>query len=141
VLASPNRPRSADLPERVTLPVGRPADAVYFLHSCAWTTDGVEHFRYVLRYADGTTAEIPVVGAQHIWDWALGSRARFPRAFEGLRPSIAVTLGGGMMFPEVNLYLLEWLNPHPDKAIESIDFVSAHRGVPILLGITLGTKP
>jgi hypothetical protein len=49
-------------------------------------------------------------------------------------------MGGGLVFPQVNVYMLEWLNPHPEEEIAAIDFVSAGKGVPILLGITTGTR-
>ena len=45
---------------------------------------------------------------------------------------------GGALFPHVNVYMLEWLNPHPDKEIAAIDMLASDSGVPILLGITAG---
>ncbi|MDY0171007.1 MAG: hypothetical protein RBS80_30990 [Thermoguttaceae bacterium] len=57
-----------------------------------------------------------------------------------MRPSVAEMMGGGLVFPQVNVYMLEWLNPHPEEEIAAIDFVSAGKGVPILLGITTGTR-
>jgi outer membrane protein assembly factor BamB len=138
-LRSVHLPQSPDLPERVTLAVGRRADAVYFLHDVSWAKEGVELFRYVIRYDDGPAVELPIVGGLHIWDWTQGLEARFPRAFKGLRPSVATTLRGER-FPHLNVYLLEWVNPHPDKSIATIDFVAAGRGVPVLMGITTGQK-
>jgi len=113
---------------------------VYFLHDCAWTSEDVEHFRYLVRYDDGAEELIRIVGGVHIWDWSLGHQAKFTKKLDGMRPSIAATFGGGAVFPQVNVYLLEWLNPHPGKTIREIEFVTADQGVPILLGITLGVK-
>ena len=39
-----------------------------------------------------------------------------------------------------SLWVLEWKNPHPDKTVKSIDFVGSGKGVPILLGITVGQR-
>jgi hypothetical protein len=37
--------------------------------------------------------------------------------------------------------MLEWVNPHKDKkVVKSVDFIGSNKGVPLLLGITLGTK-
>jgi hypothetical protein len=139
VLGTPWRPQSK-LPEKVAIKVGRKADVVYFLHDSAYTADNPENFRYVMHYADGATEAIPIHGGTHIWDWAAGSQARFTRKTPGMRPSVAALLGGGLVFPEVNLYMLEWPNPHPEKEMVAIDFIGARTGVPILLGITVGTK-
>jgi len=53
VLKSPNRAKGA-LPERVTIPVGRKLDTLFFLHAAAWCPTGAqEAFRYVIQYAGG----------------------------------------------------------------------------------------
>lgn len=140
VLFSPERPQSKDLPKQANIEVGRKADVLYFLHDCAWAKEGLEQFKYVVKYDDGSKVEIPIIGGEHIFDWALGLQAKFTKRIARMRPSVAVTVGGGALFPHVNVYMLEWLNPHPEKKIAAIDFVSAGKGVPILLGITTGIR-
>ena len=69
-----------------------------------------------------------------------GKRRRSKRG-AGLHPHlIAATLGGGTVFPQVNVYLLEWVNPQPGKQIAATDFIGADKAVPTLLGITGGVK-
>jgi hypothetical protein len=36
--------------------------------------------------------------------------------------------------------MLEWVNRHKDEVVKSVDFIGSNKGVPLLLGITLGTK-
>jgi len=140
VLRSPARPQSSTLPERVTIPVDRRADVLYFLHDCAWTTEKTEHYRFLVKYADATSVTIPIVGGVHVFDWAAGHQAKFLTKTDGMRPSVAATFGGGATFAQVNVYLLEWLNPEPDKTIAAIEFIASGRGVPILLGVTIGRR-
>lgn len=137
VLDSPVRPQS-QLPKQVTIAVGSRADVLYFLHSGAWVSEGDGQFTYVIKYADGSQEQIEMVGGKNLADWSLGRRASFPR-LEGQRASIATTVGT-TMFPEVNVYMLEWLNPQPQAEIESIDFLNAGTGVPLLLAITGGVS-
>jgi len=132
------RPQSKELPTKVTIDVGRKADVLYFLHDTAWCGEDQEVFRYVINYEDNTSVTIPIVGGTHIWDWAAGHQAKFTRKVIGMRPSVAETFGGGAVFSQVNVYMLEWLNPQPDKVIKSVDFQTADTSVPILLGITGG---
>jgi hypothetical protein len=132
------RPQNKDLPAKVTIDVGRKADVLYFLHDTAWCIEDAEVFRYVIHYDDNTELKLPIIGGQHIWDWTAGHQAKFTKKFQGVRPSVAQTLGGGAVFPQVNVYMLEWLNPNPNKAIKSVEFISGDCSVPILLGITCG---
>jgi parallel beta-helix repeat protein len=132
------RPQSKDLPAKVTIDVGRKADVLYFLHDTAWCIEDAEVFRYVIHYDDNMELKLPIIGGQHIWDWTAGYQAKFTKKLQGMRPSVAQTLGGGAVFPQVNVYMLEWLNPNPNKAIKSVEFISDDCSVPILLGITGG---
>jgi beta-galactosidase len=53
VLKSSNR-KAGDLPDKVTIPVGRKVDDLFFLQAVAWCPEsGKEAFRYVLHYKDG----------------------------------------------------------------------------------------
>lgn len=139
VLNSSRRPQSK-LPEKVSVDVNLKADVLYFLQDGAWGGEKEELARYIIHYEDGSTAEIPLIGGMNILDWSLGTEAKFTKKATGQRASVAVALGGGALYPTVNVYLLEWLNPHPDKTVATIDFVSANAGVPILLAITAGQQ-
>ena len=140
VLDSPARPQSK-LPKQASIPVATRADVLYFLHSGAWVGEKQKQSTYVINYADGSQEQIEMVGGKNLADWSLGQRASFPR-LAGQRASIAVTVGTEVfhMFPEVNIYMLEWLNPKSEREIATIDFLSAGAGVPLLLAITGGVK-
>ncbi len=133
------------------IPVGRKADQLYFLHTGHITNPISERERermndrkrpfvlptvmhYVLHYADGQTAEIPVVLERHIDHWVqdepkplLGARVGWSRKLEGLEGRHAV------------IYSMQADNPRPDVEIESIDVKRAdNRGAFAVLAITAG---
>jgi hypothetical protein len=138
VLAS--RYRTAGAPEAVTgIKVGRRAHALYFLQSAAWAGRGL-HATYRLHYADGTTADILLEGGINYRDWASRSFSD-PFALEtGTFTQVGWT-GASKVFPKVSVYVMEWRNPRPDVAIETLDFLSANNGVPVLVAVTAGEKP
>ena len=139
MLKSPAR-KPGELPEKVSIPVAEEQSAdiemLFFLHAVAGEP-GLEHFRYVVHYEDGSREAIPMVAGKNIRDWTdisdwLTEPGKW-RAFAG------DTVGGAVHVRQ-SIWVLEWKNPKPQQAIRSIDFVGAGRGVPILLGITLGHK-
>ncbi len=126
------------------IPVGRKADALFFLHTIhrtkEWRPEGNKKdppvlFQYVVHYADGKTAEVPVLygrGADH-WiaqqpqglpDAAVAWAAPFPK--DGTMQAV--------------VYEMTWTNPRPGVEIRSID-VRAGEGhaVPVVLAITAAT--
>jgi hypothetical protein len=147
VLQSPARP-AGELPEKVGISVpeaqGTNVLMLCFLHGLAARGEqgrtgeaGQEHWRYVVRYGDGSAATIPMVAGRNVRDWTdmtdwLGEPRQW-RAF-------AAESTGGPIHPRQSLWVLEWRNPAPDQVIRSIDFVGSGRGVPVLLGITVGQK-
>jgi hypothetical protein len=142
----------AGMPERVKgIPVGRKADQLYFLHTGHVTVpisqqerDRMddrkrpfvlpEVMKYVLHYADGQQAEIPVVLERHVDHWVQpaprplpGARVAWSRKLEGLEGDRAV------------LYSMQAANPRPDVEITAIDVVrTENRGAFAVLAITAG---
>jgi len=121
--------RGSTLPQEKSLPqevrgirIGRQVAGLCFLHRFAYPARDREQFRYVLHFADGDTVEIPIVsGEENILGKYQRNNVRlFPPPFD-------LVGGGGVA---------EWVNPKPDVAVESIDFVGADTGEPVLLGIT-----
>ncbi len=146
------------------IPVGRKTNALHFLHTyhpapelrqrfgdMGWPRRGGENpekpvvMEYVVRYADGNIARVPVhyraeIGPWKAWEharpitngrvaWKLhvGARALVEqqpaRRFLMLwRPEGKWVRAAG----DLALYSTRWGNPRPDVAIESLDIVSAN---------------
>lgn len=129
-------PQRTGYPLAVTnLPVGRSCRALHFLGASGWV--GGESFgalagNYVIRYADGATAEVPIRLGQETGDWWREAGQRFAND--------ATHIAWGGVTPagrEVRLFQHTWTNPRPEAEIVSLDFVSARRGpAPFLLAIT-----
>lgn len=106
--------RSAKLPsgagQVAGIAVGRQADALLFLHAAAWCgDDGREVMRYVVRYADGGTAEIPVRAGREIADWW------------GTAPVAGEARLAWSNVARRSLYAWRWSNPEPARIIAGID--------------------
>jgi beta-galactosidase len=127
------------------IPVGQKADALFFLHTARVDRrlndherrDGkqLEMFRYVVHYADGSEAVVPVISEIHIDDY----RQQTPRALPGAQ------LGWTSSYPNSDVsaaaYAMQWNNPRPDVKITSIDMVYGTQrcGVPCLIAVTAAT--
>jgi beta-galactosidase len=123
------------------IPVGKNADAVFFLHTFnpsgsigGWQRQYDQAsergralpeppivFQYVIHYVDGERAIVPVV-------WKKGVERWFSDAPSAL-PSAAVAWTGPLAGEEqAVVYSMQWNNPRPDAAIVSIDIVSSPDG-------------
>jgi hypothetical protein len=136
VLHSGNR-TPGTLPDRVTIPVGRKLDTLFFLHASAWTPDdGREIFRYVLHYKDGQNVTL-IVDSRCLSDWARKPVSRFPYE-EGTFSTVAETVPVER-FGQGSIYRMEWSAPTERRSveIESLEFANTRQiAVPVLLGIT-----
>ncbi len=134
----PNNPAQ----EVKSIPVNRKADALFFLHTAridqrrndqeVREKRKFEMCRYVVRYADGQTANVPIYSEIDIDDY----KQKTPGALPGAQ--IAWTkLYAGTDLSAV-AYSKQWDNPRPDAVIASIDLVygADRRGVPVLLAVT-----
>jgi beta-galactosidase len=130
--------------------VGRTCRALHFLHATQGggyqepghpkhENDGVEVGRYVIRYSDGTDAKEPLIYGEQLrgwWDWD----QNFP-----VTKSQMVWTGENAAASKYNrkirLYWAVWENPHPEKVVQAIDFVSANaKAAPFCVAITLETN-
>jgi len=139
-----NGPRvPGKLPEAVPgIPVGRKADALFFLHTARLDQrmnprdikekKQYELLRYVITYADGQTAELPIYAEIDIDDFKQaaprvipGAQLAWVRPFENTDQSAVA-------------YSKQWNNPRPNVEIKSIDMVYGKdkRGVPVLIAVT-----
>ncbi len=111
---------------------------LFFLHTSAWGNNGICAY-YRIRYADGSKIDYPMAGQQNVADWW----------FVWGLPKAKLGISGGNSNRSGTTFVAEWVNPHPEKKIVSIDFLSARayhkeninylptkESVPILLAIT-----
>jgi hypothetical protein len=128
-----------DLPKEVKdVRVGQKCRHIHFLHGTQWrVADGTRIGSYMLHYAGGTRAELPIVYGQQVRDWWTSgteeSDAKFARvAWKGSNPAAERQ--------KMSLRVFESAcpNPHPDQLVQSVDFVSAMTdSAPFLIAITL----
>ena len=138
---SPNFPR-----EITGIPVGDTCQAVHFLHASQGggftqpgpkhEADGVEIGRYVFHYDDGTEQALPLIYSENLrdwWDWDGNpptTRARL--VWTGENPN------AGRYGRKIRLYWTVWENPHPEKPVATIDYVSAGaKAAPFCVAMTL----
>jgi beta-galactosidase len=145
MLGGPGVP--GNLPEAVTgIPVARKADALFFLHAARvdspiqdWERREKKRFevcRYVIRYADGQTEDVPIYLGEDIEAF----KQREPAPISGAQ--IAWTKPyAGTEFSAV-LYHKQWTNPRPGVALAAVDLVYGkdRRAVPALVAITAAVR-
>ena len=124
------------------IPVNRKATALFFLQAARIDARRnpderkqgrkYELARYVVHYADGQTADIPVYAEIDVDDYRQKSPLPLPGA------QIAWTKPYPGSDQTAVAYSRQWDNPRPDVAIQSIDLVAGadKRGVPALLALT-----
>lgn len=107
--------------------VGRKFDELHLLHETRWIdVDGETIARYRLHYADGSTAELPIVYGAQVRD-----ASRLPTeekealsdpsskiVWRNYRPSPR---------PSIRVFASTLRNPFPEKAVLSMDVVSARQ--------------
>jgi beta-galactosidase len=127
------------------IPVKRKADALFFLHTARIdrrrNPDEIKKkqkfvlFRYVIHYADGKTADVPIYSEIDIEEYRQarpmpvpGAQVAWTRSYDGTGLSAVA-------------YSRQWNNPRPGVAIKTIDVVNSKEkiGVPAVLAITTAT--
>lgn len=113
------------------------AQRIHFLHAACWAAaDGEKVGDYVVHYAGGVLATIPILYLRALRDWWTKAGDPMPTeaavAWAG-QNEIAVKRG-----LQVVLFDYTWTNPTPDVAVDTIDFTSAGAtSSPFLIAITL----
>lgn len=103
------------------LAVGRAADSLIFLHAAAWAgTTGDLAARYLVAYADGSSAEIPVTIGAHLRDWWSMQEVSDANAAMLLQVKSEASPSG-----QVGVYAYRWSNPKPQVPIASLTLQSA----------------
>jgi len=126
------------------IPVGRMADALFFLHTARIDKKmppreiaagkNFEMFRYVVHHKDGRDEIVTIFGEADIGDYKVKDAAALPGA------QLAWTKPYADTGFSAAVYSKQWDNPRPDVEISSIDVVYGphKRGVPAVLAITSG---
>jgi hypothetical protein len=118
-------------PLSATANVNAKARSLYFLHAAAWS--GGHMANYVVCYADGTTAEIPIRDKEEVMNWW------YPTHGAKYRAAIHVP---NAQTDDVGLVVFGWDNPQPDKVIKEIQFKSLNAdGIVVLAAVTASDQP
>jgi len=140
IMKNKHRP-SDNLPESGKVALKGKADVLAFLHSGGWIDADVREATYIIHYADGTKAEIPIIGGKNILDWTTppdrADEIKYDPTLGLLLPATSVP---SPQFVHVTVWMLLWKNPHPDKDLSSLEIKGANEGVPGLLGVSRGQK-
>lgn len=131
------------------LKAGCKADMLFFLHTfhrtAEWRRQGPEQqtpvlFQYVVHYADGQTAEVPVLYGEGADHWI----SKQPAGLSNAALAWAAPFPGEQADEQAVLYQFAWPNPRPGVVIESIDLgygpAGSQYGTPALLAITAGEE-
>jgi hypothetical protein len=112
---------------------------LHFLHATQYASEEAPLIgTYVVHYADGSSASIPLVYGRDLVDWwQLPGRKGEPTgakvAWTGVNE--AAELNEGL---KIRLFDLAWINPHPEKEITTLDMISADKGCdPFLVAVTV----
>lgn len=135
VMLRGSRAAAAELPEKVTLELGRKADALALLLTTGWPgTDRDVVGRLEVRYEGGSTLNVPLEYGRHLRAWT-ETAASAEHLSMIPAPGWTGKTRDGL---DVNATVLEWTNPKPGLAIQSVTVVSEGKGAnPTLLGLTL----
>jgi beta-galactosidase len=128
------------------IPVHTKADALFFLHTARLDrrrndrereeNKRYELCKYLIHYADGQTAELPVFAELDIDHF----EQREPQSLSGAQLAWTARFEGSDT--SAALYAKQWNNPRPQVEIESVDLLPGKdkdRGVPALLALTAVT--
>ena len=122
--------------------VGGRFKKLHFLQACGYNTDdGKVIGKYVIRYADKSTADVEIVFGRDVVDWwAYPDRAGPTKGKAVWEGENEASKG---FDAKIKLYLMTWENPKPDKTVEAIDFVATNPeqpAAPFCVAITAEDK-
>jgi len=120
--ATPHHPPSVS-----GIQVGSRTPRLFLLHTSDGGSPGEALGKYILRYADGTAAEIPIV----IGDTIAGLGAQVSKPGK-LATCLTTAVGSAW-------HVIEWKNPKPDTAIETLELHASPdaKGTIVLVAVTL----
>jgi thiol-disulfide isomerase/thioredoxin len=117
--------------ERVLIPIDTTVGTLYILHTATFCQEGI-HVpkgttvgRYLARYEDGSAQSIPIVCGEDVRDWYVHQGDERP-VTRGLVAHRWANFWTNINGESLRIYLCAWKNPHPEKKITSIDYVSTN---------------
>ena len=115
--------------DRVTIPIGRRADCLFFLGNCAGWAAPVANVSgdYVVKYKDGSSKAVPLRTGYELTDWMGGSAIYSPAHVSGKGTNGTVYL--------INLFAIP---TDPSKEIESVEMGHTGAAAPLLFAVTAG---
>jgi hypothetical protein len=126
-------------PEKVEgIAVDRKIVRFYVLHASqtSWVPGGTRVGEYRLHYEDGSSATFPIVYGEDLRDWWCGEDH-----FPATRAKVVWTgnnIRAAQARNTLRLCMRAWENPHPDKKVTSLDYVSTStRCAPFCVAITV----
>jgi RNA polymerase sigma-70 factor (ECF subfamily) len=133
--------RSPELPEAVrAIAIGARFDTLHILHSTMFgnafgADDGTQIGSYLIRYADGTLARIPIIYGNDVRDWWRSSdsaeTSRATLAWAGKNAAAGEE-------DQIRLFSSQWKNPHPEKRVLAMDLETRNTVCsPFLVALTL----
>jgi hypothetical protein len=130
----------SDLPQAIKgIKVGAQGQTLHILHATQYRVDpGTLIGAYIVHYVDGSSERIPIIYGRSLVDWwrFRGSNAEPAEAKVAWTGSNDTTdLNPGLT---IRLFAMTWTNPHPEKAIATLDVLSAGKQCdPFLVAMTL----
>jgi serine/threonine protein kinase/WD40 repeat protein len=124
-------------PEQVAgIPVDRECRELHFLHATQRAvSDGTQIGHYVVHYADGSEARLPIIYGQNVRDWWVKSGE--PAGPEALAPAWSGYNEQSPADGSIRLFKWTWTKPFPNLRIRTLDFVSEKTVcAPFLVAIT-----
>jgi hypothetical protein len=124
--------------------VGRTLKKMHFLQACGYKPDGdaeVVIGKYVIHYADKSTADVEIVYGRDVVDWWAYPDQKAPTRGKAVWEGENEASKG--FEAKIKLYLMTWENPKPDKVVEKIDFVATNPeqpAAPFCVAITAEEK-
>jgi len=110
--------------------------SLYILHGTRLAQDHKHIGDYQVNYDDGTEGTIPIVCGEDLRDWwNIDESSPVSRGTVVWEGSNAMTKSKDLT---LRLYLTKWTNPHPEKQVASIDYISANTGAaPFCVAMTI----
>jgi RNA polymerase sigma factor (sigma-70 family) len=128
-----------DMPQSVKgIPIQARGDRLHILHATEGATNsGTLIGAYVIRYADGSSEQIPLIYGRNLVNWW-----SFPRKDDPTEAQTPWTgsndWSDGNPRLKIRLFAINWTNPHPEKQIAALDVLSAGKDCdPFLVALTL----
>ncbi len=134
------------------IPVGKRADAIFFLHSFhplkTWKPRNEYDelpvvFEYAVKYRDGSSAVIPVRWSKDVGAWNLPTAD--VRELPGANVAWQAPFPKGPKDRSAAVYTMRWVNPKPEEIVESFGVrfpngTPTEYGFPILFAATLADE-